>query len=329
MKAVLELRELRVEGANAIAGLTWGFPAVSAFLGFCHALDRRLRGDSDCPPVLGGCAIVCHDYQLHSDPNLRGEHALALTRNPLTSSGGTAPFNEEGRMGMTVSLIVECLLSVDEYVDALEVDCDDDQAFFVEQVQQALIGLRLAGGLIVAHKPPRYTDAWLSNRRLMAPYLPGFALVDRSDLLVEHHRALAEHRPDTSLLEAWMDFGGVRYRAEHVNPEEAAAWDIVPKPEPGWFVPLMVGYQGIDALRPAGSVSSARDNDTAYCAVEPVHGVGQWVNPLRAEALEHLMWRYDYAAPEQAYRFLNAFPTGQSTESTQVKSSQGETNHGA
>ena len=31
---LLILRQLKVKNANAVAGLIWGFPAVSAFLGF-------------------------------------------------------------------------------------------------------------------------------------------------------------------------------------------------------------------------------------------------------------------------------------------------------
>ncbi|WP_279456876.1 type I-F CRISPR-associated protein Csy2 [Aeromonas veronii] len=43
MKSTLLLRHLKVENANAISGLTYGFPAISHFLGFTHALSRRLE----------------------------------------------------------------------------------------------------------------------------------------------------------------------------------------------------------------------------------------------------------------------------------------------
>ena len=42
---LLLLPHLRVQNANAISSpLTWGFPAPTAFLGFVHALERRLLG---------------------------------------------------------------------------------------------------------------------------------------------------------------------------------------------------------------------------------------------------------------------------------------------
>lgn len=43
MRSTLLLRHLKVENANAISGLTYGFPAISHFLGFTHALSRRLE----------------------------------------------------------------------------------------------------------------------------------------------------------------------------------------------------------------------------------------------------------------------------------------------
>jgi CRISPR-associated protein Csy2 len=41
MSSLILLRRVRVENANAIAGLTYGFPAITHFLGFSHALSRH------------------------------------------------------------------------------------------------------------------------------------------------------------------------------------------------------------------------------------------------------------------------------------------------
>lgn len=40
---LLVLPRLRVQNANAISSpMTWGFPAMSAFVGMMHALERKL-----------------------------------------------------------------------------------------------------------------------------------------------------------------------------------------------------------------------------------------------------------------------------------------------
>ena len=45
MSSLILLRRVRVENANAIAGLTYGFPAITHFLGFSHVSpsDRNAR----------------------------------------------------------------------------------------------------------------------------------------------------------------------------------------------------------------------------------------------------------------------------------------------
>ncbi|MDP0953515.1 type I-F CRISPR-associated protein Csy2, partial [Klebsiella pneumoniae] len=39
---LLVLPRLRIQNANAISGVfTWGFPAMTAFVGMMHALERK------------------------------------------------------------------------------------------------------------------------------------------------------------------------------------------------------------------------------------------------------------------------------------------------
>ena len=42
MSQYLVLSHIDTQNANSIAGLTWGFPAITQFLGFTHALSRKL-----------------------------------------------------------------------------------------------------------------------------------------------------------------------------------------------------------------------------------------------------------------------------------------------
>jgi CRISPR-associated protein Csy2 len=55
MSSLILLRRVRVENANAIAGLTYGFPAITHFLGFSHALSRRLTETHGLR--IDGCAV--------------------------------------------------------------------------------------------------------------------------------------------------------------------------------------------------------------------------------------------------------------------------------
>src|SRR5699024_3045395 len=105
MGNLLVLRHLKVENANAIAGHTWGFPAISNFLGFTHALSRKTEPALEL--TLSDCGVVCHRSQVQAyQPSGWGDWVFALSRNPLTRESKTAAFVEEGRMHLDISLII-------------------------------------------------------------------------------------------------------------------------------------------------------------------------------------------------------------------------------
>ena len=313
MNGLLVLDRVRVQGANAVAGLTWGFPAVGAFLGFCHALERRLRPDhSGGPALFGGCAIVCHDHQPLTASHY-GVHQFNQTRAPLTRKGAVAPFNEEGRMHMTVSLLIGLDDGVDDYLETIPDDVPDEltpSAWFRGRVEDAMRSLRLAGGTIldvrgVGYKPQiDGGEEDKEGRTVLFGCLPGFALVDRSDLLESHLGALRANHPEISRIRAWMDFGNLRFRS--AQGDDGVAWERVPLPERGWFVPLTTGYRAISSPYEAGSVAGARDPSVPFVLVESVYGVGQWIGPHRVRSIESLMWRHEYRE-DGRYVFANRF----------------------
>lgn len=288
MRRFLLLKRLRVENANAVAGLTWGFPAISHFLGFTHALDRKLRNsDLNCPNVFGGCAIVCHQYQHLTKRDNYGAHHFCLTRNPLTKEGKTAPFNEEGRMHLEVSLLVEMKLSTERLYEELGrediLDEQQEDSEFIKAIEGALPSSRLAGGSCINYEQVSIVSTTGNEdeidrtlKRMLFGLLPGFAIIDRSELLQSHSDHLTS-RDDISSVEAWMDFGALRYHwvegeIQNGKPESAdqpGEWQRVPLPETGWFVPLMLGYQPIAELQAAGTVNGSRDPECPLCPWKP------------------------------------------------------------
>ena len=202
MSSLILLRRIRVENANAIAGLTYGFPAITHFLGFAHALSRRLTESHGLR--IEGCAVVSHEHQIHAHTSGR-DYQFALTRNPLTREAKTASFNEEGRMHMTVSLLLECHGEIPngEY----------GQRDLAEYLSQVCPTLRLAGGIVVdieAITVMAMPSTEREMRRLQWQLMPGFALRDRSSWLVQHHQTLLENNPDATLLDAWLDFAALK-----------------------------------------------------------------------------------------------------------------------
>lgn len=104
VKNLLVLPRLRVQNANAISSpMTWGFPAMSAFVGLMHALERKLA-EASLPVSLGRVGVICHDFEAQATEGgyIRGFH---LTRNPVDKTGGTAAIVEEGRIHLDITLI--------------------------------------------------------------------------------------------------------------------------------------------------------------------------------------------------------------------------------
>lgn len=289
MSSLILLRRIKVENANAVAGLTYGFPAITHFLGFAHALSRRLTQTQGLR--IDGCAVVSHEHQIHAHTSGR-DYQFALTRNPLTREAKTASFNEEGRMHLTISLLLECHGEIPngEY----------GQRELADYLAQVCPTFRLAGGIIVSIEGISVMPMPATGRemyRLQWQLMPGFALRDRSSWLCEHHQMLMENDPAATLLDAWLDFAALKIQAETpedkgIQEGDPAAWQHVPKPKPGFLVPLMTGYQRISELYAPGVVVNARDAQTPFAFTEAVYAIGEWCGLHRIQSLDDIFWRY-------------------------------------
>ena len=63
-KKYLLLRQVKIHNANAFSSpLTIGFPAMTAWLGAMHALERKLRQCESLSDIrLTKLAVSCHDF---------------------------------------------------------------------------------------------------------------------------------------------------------------------------------------------------------------------------------------------------------------------------
>lgn len=299
MSSLIILRHAQVENANAISGFTYGFPGITHFLGYTHALSRKLQTSHGL--TLDGCGVICHQHQVHCyKPSKWGDFVFAQTRNPLTKEGETSPIIEEGRMHMTVSLLLEC--------KGLIANGDSGIAELKRHLELLCPSMRLAGGTINAIRqieivsiPELPEELARFSRRQLRRLLPGFALLDRTFLLADHFKTLQSENPDAELIDAWLDFAALKAQAdpilaegEALNETTKANWRYLPKPAGGWLVPIATGYRAISPLYPAGHVANTRDSQTPFAFAEAVYGIGEWCSPHRLDSIEQLFWRYHY-----------------------------------
>lgn len=300
-EALLLLPHLRLQNANAISGpLSWGFPAVTAFTGFVHALQRRLQADG-LEIKLDGVAIVCHHFEAQtSKPAGKHTRVFHLTRNPLDKDGSTAAIVEEGRAHLEVSLLIG--MRGADIPDTK--DMQQEFACFMLDMAQ---GMRLAGGSLLPASGQYPRLLILSGtaeeqaqrlRRLRRRLLPGFALVGRRDLLAEHAAQLQAADPQADTLDALLDLTRMNIDPPKADAEPGsptAGWHV--RSRGGWLVPIPVGYRALGEVQPAGSVRNVRDRATPFRFVESLYSLGQWLSPHRVRDLSDLFW-YHRADPD-------------------------------
>jgi CRISPR-associated protein Csy2 len=208
MSQFILIDHIKVQNANAVAGLTWGFPAVTHFLGFVHNLSRKLANEKNYQDIiLKGCVIVAHEHKVHTYGPYYERRFIQSRNPPYLSShdkAATPPVIEEGKMNMTVSLLVGCNGNIGNREEG-----------FRQWLQRACFLQRLAGGTILGiakvsfHAPENSRDVRLITRRL----LPGFVLSDRFQYLESHYQKLVEDNPNAELLDAWLEFSMLKQKA--------------------------------------------------------------------------------------------------------------------
>lgn len=211
MSQYIVINRLKIQNANAIAGFTWGFPAITNFLGFVQNLSRKLADTKDYQDItLTGCAVIAHEHQAHTFG--RYERRFIQSRNPpylkkdvdKVVTGKAPSVIEEGKMNMTVSLLIGCKGNIGNREEG-----------FLNWLQKACLVQRMAGGTILdianiqLHKVENTGDVKNITRKL----LPGFVLLDRSRYLESHYQDLIKDNPNAELLDAWLDFSMLKQKA--------------------------------------------------------------------------------------------------------------------
>lgn len=298
MKSLLILSNISIENANAISGLTYGFPAITHFLGFSHSLSRELHSSHGI--TLGKVAVICHQHQLRTHTSLWQNNLFSLTKNPLTKEGKIAPFNEEGKIHLKISLLIECDFTIND-LDMNGADNSEDRKLFCRHVERVSEKKRLAGGIITHIKNISFVDLkedyegrQKDIKKQLRKLLPGFVIMDRTDLLAKYQNEHSTLDP----LESILDFYTLKFQAkeisEHNDSDKQKNWHQLPKPQKGWLVPIQAGYKAISKLFEPREVSKTRDFKTPFRFVEAIYTLGEWRGLHRVTKHEELFWQYSH-----------------------------------
>jgi CRISPR-associated protein Csy2 len=208
MSQYILINRVKVQNANSVAGYTWGFPAITHFMGYTHALSLKLNNSDFNEFLISGCAVISHQHNTHSYGEY--ETLFSQTKNPgamfseKNKTGKNPSVIEEGKMNMTVSLII----GFDGFLG-------NQAAVFIEWLKKQCLLQRMAGGTILDIDSIQIFDIEDKNKFYLLKHklLPGFALMDRSSDLAQHHEKNITANPDAELLEAWLDFAALKQKA--------------------------------------------------------------------------------------------------------------------
>lgn len=280
---MLLIPHIRVQNANALSSpYTIGFPAMTAWLGAAHALQRKLN-EQNIPASFDAVGIVSHqfDLQTYKGPG-DFERSIVGTANPLDKEGKRPAFIEEARCHLEVSLIIQC--SNIEKLHEIEI---------LRQIEHCLnSGMKIAGGDILDFQAPDfYRDFKTLRRQLM----PGYALIERRELVADSMEC------GQDAIDALLDYLCIHHECEQVNDE--IRWKSSRKPtgnegQRGWIVPIATGFQGISEPDKA---LNQRDPDTPHRFAEAVVTLGEFKMAYRLAHLGELVWHYNYDAENNLY----------------------------
>lgn len=307
VKNILLIPHLRIHNANALSSpFTIGFPAVTAWLGAVHALERKLKAprfdDAYEELRFTSVAVVCHAINLQT---YKGENdfvqSIVGTGNPLDKNGNRPSFIEEARCHLDVSLVIEYGLGED----------DDDQDLPADIAQLLRGHMKIAGGDILACLPIQKLaiNSESDQRKLMGKLMPGYCLIERRDLM----RQAMQDGQDA--MDALLDYLALHHRCEVTVEDEKTSvnWTTRRKTK-GWLVPIATGFQGISAL---GQALEQRDADTPHRFAESVVTLGEFIMPYRIDDLDNMLWHYAEVA-EDLYLCQQNKPFTESIESEEI-----------
>jgi CRISPR-associated protein Csy2 len=275
MKRVLLLPHIQIHNANALSSpYTIGFPAMTAWLGGAHALQRLLNQNGYPNLKFEGVAVCCHEIHLQTYKG-RGDFVYSIigTGNPLDKTGSRPAFIEEARCHLDVSLVIEYT-----GLDILE------QETILETLPRLMHSqLKWASGDILS-----FGELFLKGieeekdlRQLNRMLMPGYVLIERRDLL----KTAMEEGQDP--IEALLGYLKVMHRSEE-DEDGNVSWKSQRK-SPGWLVPIATGFQGIS---PLGKAENQRDPTVLHRFAESVVTLGEFIMPHHIKTIDTMLWHY-------------------------------------
>ena len=283
---LLILPHINIHNANALSSpFTIGFPAMTAWLGFTHALERKLNQAGLSELMFRSATVVSHRFDLQTYKG-QGDFVSSIigTGNPLEPKAekgkpkGNAvrpSFIEEPRCHIESSLVIE--YEGDE--DKLE------HKDFAQILKDIIATMKIAGGDILSLDLPIIQMVDENNEQETAKFLrqlmPGYVLIERRELMIQ------SMEQGNDAFDALLSYLTVNHTCEQLE-NKTVKWRSQRKTA-GWLVPIATGFQGISEL---GHAKNQRDPSVSHRFAESVVTLGEFVMAHKIKRLDDMLWHY-------------------------------------
>lgn len=260
MSQYLVLPHLDIRNANAQpAWWMIGPPAITAYLGFAHALANKIRAGAHA-----GIAIIHHDIQFLGETFWDyGTSTLLPHQFRSASFIDKADYSDKNKHALSAQPTARCHIKV-----SLVIRFEDEAVFGLSDANTALRGGRVAGGDIVAHGDPAYFEGSETPPELVRQIGSGFSIISRQDLMTLEDG-------DRDMLDALLRVTRPRRHGSTASDGQS------------WILPTTLGYTEITAREQRHNVRGGFPH--AYA--EPLVGLIQY--RAHREAGLHF-WRYQH-----------------------------------
>lgn len=273
MKRILIIPQIKIHNANALSSpYTIGFPAMTAWLGGVHALQRQLNKNGFESVQFISTAVVCHEITMRTHKSKADYiHSIVGMGSPLDKYGKRSAFIEEGKCHLTVSLAVEYK----------GIDKENEELFREALYFHLHTTIKLAGGDILSFNEPEMLkisdekDLQKLTRKLM----PGYVILERRDLMVE------AMKNGQDAIDALLDHLKIMHRSEKDDMGKIK-WSSQRKTM-GWIIPISTGFHGIS---PLGIAINQRDMTTPHRFAESVVTLGEFKMVYRIKNMDDMLW---------------------------------------
>lgn len=311
MRRFILIPHLKIQNANALSSpFTIGFPAMTAWLGGVHALQRKLNQHGFADLIFSAVAISCHHIDLQTYKAKNGyDSSLILTRNPLDKEGKSPSIIEEARCHLDVSLLIEFQGVGGEEIDQL-----------INKIPNQLHKMKFASGDILNFKKIEnfnYNEDEDNFKKIANKLMLGNVIISRNELMKE---AMENGQDAPDAMDAMLDYLKIYSQAINennhdpnieqsspnlkdqitVDKNKKVEWQSYRKTS-GWIVPIAVGFHGISEIAESGTVKNQRDPNMPHRFAESVVTLGQFIMPYRLNDIDEMLWEYEYQEQNNLY----------------------------